>query len=200
MAAPQWQRGGAVASSGPEVPSMELLRKWKDGKARRELTDFLSGLGVNHVGLSDVSDNDFAKVSVSPDLACEASNADRSITRSKILSRAAKASGVKGRRSQNDSDSHSLANDVRHALAFIAAEGLRAEEVVMSKMSNLPPLSAAYQALRERAHTRKQAAMLSCTGRLLMDNAKEHAEALCYCQSLVGDTIGSLHANHTAGK
>ena len=188
-----------MASSGPEVPSMELLRKWKDGKARRELTDFLSGLGVNHVGLSDVSDN-FAKVSVSPDLVCEASNADRSITRSKILSRAAKASGVKGRRSQNDSDSHSLANDVRHALAFIAAEGLRAEEVVMLKMGNLPPLSAAYQALRERAHTRKQAAMLSCTGRLLMDNAKEHAEALCYCQSLVGDTIGSLHANHTAGK
>ena len=114
-----------MASSGPEVPSMELLRKWRDGKARRELTDFLSGLGVNHVGLSDVSENDFAKVSISPDLACEASNADRSITRSKILSRAAKASGVKGRRSQNDSDSHSLANDVRHALAFIAAEGLR---------------------------------------------------------------------------
>ena len=51
-------------------------------------------------------------------------------------------------------------NSIKDALTHISAEGMRAEEVVMSKLGNIPPLSAAYIALRERGTKRRHAATL----------------------------------------
>ena len=51
-------------------------------------------------------------------------------------------------------------NSIKDALTHISAEGMRAEEVVMSKLGNTPPLSAAYISLRERGTKRRHAATL----------------------------------------
>jgi hypothetical protein len=51
-------------------------------------------------------------------------------------------------------------NSIKDALTHISAEGMRAEEVVMSKLGSTPPLSAAYIALRERGTKRRHAATL----------------------------------------
>ena len=47
-------------------------------------------------------------------------------------------------------------SQTKELLQHIAAEGVKAEEAVMAKMGNLPPMSAAYISLRERAAKRKQ--------------------------------------------
>ena len=69
-------------------------------------------------------------------------------------------------------------NEAREALAHVAAVGMRAEEAVMAKKGNIPPMSAAYQALRERAFRRKEAAMLKEVERLLVDHATSQAKML----------------------
>jgi len=69
-------------------------------------------------------------------------------------------------------------NEAREALAHVAAVGMRAEEAVMAKKGNIPPMSAAYQALRERTFRRKEAAMLKEVERLLVDHATSQAKML----------------------
>ena len=69
-------------------------------------------------------------------------------------------------------------NEAREALARIAALGMRAEEIVMAKKGNIPPMSAAYLALRERSARRKEVAMLKEVERILLEQAAGRAKMM----------------------
>ncbi len=47
-------------------------------------------------------------------------------------------------------------SETKELLQHIAAEGVKAEESVITRMTNLPPMSAAFLSLWERAAKRKQ--------------------------------------------
>jgi hypothetical protein len=156
-----------------------LLNKWNNSKAHRELTDFLCGLDAPSK-IDAACDEDhwsrFADICWNGD-----SNSSWN------LPKAFKLRKRRGLLSQNH---------IKQGLAHAVAAGIRAEEAVMAKMGNIPPMSAAYLALRERSFKRRQAATLSCVGRLLIENAMANAEALSEGQEAVQAMVNKLHASH----